>query len=460
MNVRTSQWWRAASPVAFEPSPKKICIDGFNLSMREGTGIATYARNLNESVRALGFESQILYGPRQSVARDSLVNEISLVDASQHRPSPRAMQLLRSARQLNAPLGRHAHRVERSGEVDTRQVRAQVPDCDRLWVSRDVFNGATRAYSAFGLFTDVRFPEAGEGRPDIMHWTCVLPMRAPKTVNLYTIHDIVPIKLPFATLDNKRRFVSLCRKLCGSADRIVTVSEQSKQDLVRVFDVDESRVAVTYQTVELPQELLARPDEEVCQTVEGVFGLDWRGYFIFFGASEPKKNLARIVEAYLSSGVSTPLVIVSGRGWLDDDVTQVLNGHVVDLNIDGETPHAGGRVRRYSHLPIELLVSLIRGAKATLLPSLYEGFGLPVLESMLLRTPVLASTAGSLPEVAGEAAVLVDPYDVNAIRDGIRALDADADLRAELTDRGVRQAARFSAEAYRARLADLYGALS
>lgn len=432
---------------------RKICIDGFNLSMPNGTGIATYARNLNEALRALGHETQILYGPRR-VGADHLLNEISLVDASPARTRG-FTGLRRRVEQLSTPLGRKARWIARSGEVETRQVERHVPPCDGLWASRDVFHGANLAYSAFGLFTDLTF-DGGGAAPDVMHWTCALPMRASKAVNLYTIHDLVPVKLPFATLDNKRRFVGLCRQLCERADRVVTVSEHSKQDLVRVFGLDESRVAVTYQAVDLPAALVSRPDDQVARTVEGVFGLDWRGYFLFFGASEPKKNLARVIEAYLSSAVDTPLVIVSGRGWLDDDITRVLDAR-------GEAGQAGQgaqRIRRYDHLPFDLLVSLIRGARATLLPSLYEGFGLPVLESMLLRTPVLASTAGSLPEVAGEAALLVDPYDTDAIRTAIQALDGDEGLRAELIDRGVRQAARFSPAAYRERLSDLYRAVS
>jgi glycosyltransferase involved in cell wall biosynthesis len=104
-----------------------------------------------------------------------------------------------------------------------------------------------------------------------------------------------------------------------------------------------------------------------------------------------------------------------------------------------------------------MLMSLARGARATLFPSLYEGFGLPVLESMLLGTAVLTSTGGSLPEVAGEAAHIVDPYDVEAISQGIRALDMDEDYRTALEAAGRLQAARFSPEAYQARLKAVYG---
>lgn len=165
---------------------------------------------------------------------------------------------------------------------------------------------------------------------------------------------------------------------------------------------------------------------------------------------EPKKNLARVIEAYVGSGVQAPLVIVGGRAWLETDETKLL-GMIQDSATGG-----AGRIRRYDYLPFRVLVSLIRGAKATVLPSLYEGFGLPVLESMQLRTPVLTSTAGSLPEIAGDAALAVDPYDIVAIRKAMVALDEDADLRAELTERGVRQAGKFGAEPYRARLAELY----
>jgi glycosyltransferase involved in cell wall biosynthesis len=203
--------------------------------------------------------------------------------------------------------------------------------------------------------------------------------------------------------------------------------------------------------------MTARPDAEVAREIEGVFGLDWGGYFLFFGAIEPKKNLGRVVEAYLASGAKSPLVIIGGKAWLDDAETRMIYSDIVEVSAlrDGLIRRAD-RIRRYDYLPFGLLVSLIRGARATLLPSLYEGFGLPVLESMLLNTPVLASTAGALPEVAGDAALLVDPYDTHAIRRGIETLDSDADLRAELSRRGVRQAARFSPEAYRQRLAELY----
>ena len=439
-------------------SSLKICIDAFNMAMGKGSGIATYARNLNAGLRRLGYETHVLYGPEQSLTKDPLLNEISLFDA----PSPPSLlrwvsDFKRDVAGLRNPLGRTAIALNSTGEVITRQVEQAAPPRDRTWIAADIFHGSNRAYSTLGRFTPLRFEGEAEDRPDVMHWTCTLPIRARGARNIYTIHDLVPLRLPFATLDNKRRFLAMCREIRDTADHIVTVSEHSKQDLVRILGVSPEKVTVTYQSVELPAAVMARADDDVAREIEGVFGLGWREYFIFYGAVEPKKNLARIIEAYLASGVAAPLIIIGGKAWLDEDEIEMMYEDIVEVSAlrDGRL-RRDDRVRRYEYLPFRLLTSLIRGAKATLLPSLYEGFGLPVLESMLLGTPVLSSTAGSLPEIAGDGALLVDPYDTQAIRRGIEALDADEGLRSELARKGSAQAAIYSPQAYQERLAALY----
>src|SRR5262249_7268887 len=112
--------------------------------------------------------------------------------------------------------------------------------------------------------------------------------------------------------------------------------------------------------------------------------------------------------------------------------------------------------RQLPYVPFELLVALIRGARALLFPSLYEGFGLPVLEAMMLGTPVMTSNVTSLPEVTGDAAILVNPLDVEDMTRAICKLDSDADLRADLATRGPKRAELFSPENYRERVAALY----
>ena len=131
----------------------------------------------------------------------------------------------------------------------------------------------------------------------------------------------------------------------------------------------------------------------------------------------------------------------------------------LNYRVDGSLIRPERTVRRFPYLPLDHLVSLIRGARAVLFPSLYEGFGLPVLEAMLLGTPVMTSNVSSLPEIAGDAALLVDPYDVEAMSRAIRDLDADNGLRSELAARGRLRAEVFSAKAYERRLTSLYAVL-
>lgn len=420
----------------------RILIDGFNLGLAQGSGIATYARNLALAIEGLGLEPQILYGPRNPLSGDNRLNEAALFEAEPpNRPAWRENLLLiqRLMRAAVSPLGRRAIPIQPSHEIV-----GVLPPAKALWAARDVFRAANLAFRWTRAFTPLSF--AGDARPEAAHWTCPLPLAAPGRPNLYTIHDLAPLALPWATLDNKRAFHALCARLIARADHIVTVSETSRAEIIRTFGIEEARITNTQQAVDIPPAVRERPDAEAASEVERLYGLPWQGYFLFFGAIEPKKNLARLIEAYLTANVVAPLAVVGASAWLAEKETALIRP---DLNRDE-------RVRRFGHLPPTMLASLIRGAKAVLFPSIYEGFGLPALEAMQLGAPVLASTGGSLPEVVGEAAMVIDPFDVAAIRKAIEALDADADLRGELSRRGPVQAERFSPGAYRQRLSALY----
>ncbi|WP_201305986.1 glycosyltransferase family 4 protein [Roseomonas harenae] len=336
----------------------------------------------------------------------------------------------------------------------------RLPHFDRLWNVEDVFNRAHNRFKFGPKIVPLRLPP---GPPAIAHWTYPLALRMPGARNVYTFHDLVPLRLPFTTLDQKRRYFRLCRMLLDQADHIVTVSEASRRDIISLLGADPEKVTNTYQSVELPPHLANKPEAVARDEVRGAFGMGWKGYHLFFGAIEPKKNLGRLIEAYLASGVTTPLVILGKQAWKSDIELQLLAAKHVR-----RTPpplgarlrkEASGRVILLDYAPFRLLVSLIRGAKSVLFPSLYEGFGLPALEAMSLGTPVLTSNTSSLPEVVGDAAVKVNPYDVRAMVEGIRVLDADHELREHLSWAGQRQAALFSAAAYERRLAEVYARL-
>jgi glycosyltransferase involved in cell wall biosynthesis len=163
----------------------------------------------------------------------------------------------------------------------------------------------------------------------------------------------------------------------------------------------------------------------------------------------------------LSSGVNTQLVLVGNRAWNADQELRLLNeGNTIYHSSDQKKFENKRSIIRIEYVPFPLLVSLIRGAKFTIFPSIYEGFGLPILESMILGTPVLSARVSSIPEVAGDAACLIDPYDTQAITEAIRALDIEDGLRATLTEKGFKRAALFDEKAYQSRLSDLYRRVS
>jgi glycosyltransferase involved in cell wall biosynthesis len=425
----------------------RICVDGFNIGLRKTTGIGAYGRNLLTALDGMGHETQVLYGPQAKPSKRPLFNEIGLVDARETKEKTRD----RLATLASAHLGRTAHAVPASDDVIWPAKGGGRPSARAYWTSRRLFTTAQRMFAAQRRFTPLRFAEhPSVGQPDVVHWTTPLPLHATGRSNVLTIHDLIPLRLPHTTLDDKRAFFRLCREAARRADAVAVVSEATRQDVTRLLDVPEDKLITTGQSVEIPARLRDRPDREVAAELLSAFDLGWKDYWLHWGAIEPKKNLGRVVEAYLTSGSTRPLIVVGGKGWLEEDEMALLLSH------RARGSKAAERIRTFDHLPFSLLVSLIRGARGTVFPSIYEGFGLPVLESMLLDTPVITSNVASLPEVAGDAALLVDPYDPGVISRAIRALDADDALAADLVARGRTQAARFSPEAHRARLAELY----
>jgi glycosyltransferase involved in cell wall biosynthesis len=421
----------------------RLLIDGYNLGLRKGTGVATYGRNLCREASAVGHEVWALYGQRFGDSGNPLLREIAFFDQVEKQPHavPRALRTIQQA--VSGPLGHSPQEVRLSGSVISRPFEARLPQCSRVYNGMSLYSASAASFALWGQLAKVRMPE----RPDLAHWTYPLPVRSPGCANIYTLHDLVPLRLPYTTLDNKKRYLKLLQRIARTADRIVTVSECSKRDIVEILGVAEDRVTNTYQSVSIPDALMHRDEADVIREVEGATGAGYKDYFLFWGSIEPKKNIERMIEAYLASGIGRPLVIVGAQAWKSEDQLRMLKN---------ESLRSEKRIIQLSYAPFSQLVSLIRGARAALFPSLYEGFGLPVLEAMLLGTPVICSNTASLPEVAGDAALSVDPHDSQALASAIREMDSDADLRDALSRHGLAQARLFSPASYRERLNELY----
>ncbi|QND50598.1 glycosyltransferase family 4 protein (plasmid) [Phyllobacterium sp. 628] len=436
---------------------KTILYDGLNLSMQKGTGVATYTRGLIQTARNLDYQTGIVHSVQGKLPKDPMLREVVLFDDNALRKlGPVALGRRWLRRQIAAPLGIKPTQIPLTGTVITKSLQGNVMDSEFLYANNDVFALARQHFKVFGKSLPLSFDKA----PDLFHTTYPLPLRARKSLNICTIHDLVPLRLPYLTEDNKRYHYKLVRHLAKTADHIVTVSETSRQDIIKILNVDEKRVTNTYQAVHVPLDLRNKPQDVAADEIAGIFNLDWKKYFLFFGAFEPKKNLSRLVEAYLSAKVDIPLIIVGAPGWKGDQTQLLIDDERFRFYSQTENRIVPGRrIHRFDFVSYSLLISLVRGARAVLFPSLYEGFGLPVLESMQLGTPVLTSTEGSVPEIAGDAALLIDPYDTDSLRNAVKALANDNDLCDHLAKLGPKQAEFFSPERYHQAVGALYDGL-
>jgi len=425
-----------------------ILVDGYNLALPKGTGIATYARNLCQEVSAMGHEVSVLYGEPIADNDDSLLREIGFFDPID-KPVGKFRKIMKAAcNGLRSSFHQYPRRLHLTGSVVADSFSSRLPTHNKIYNGEDLFHRSSAGFAIGKGFSQINMPE----KVDLAHWTYPLPVKVKGAASIYALHDLVPLRLPYTTLDKKRHYLNLMKQITKHADHIVTVSECSKRDIIELLGVPEDRVTNTYQSVNLPPETLRFNDEEVARIVEGGFDIGYRDYYLFWGSIEPKKNIHRLIEGYLASGVETPLVIIGAQAWKSEQELRLLK----DSSAQQARSTNGNRIIQLSYCPQDTLINLIRGAKAALFPSLYEGFGLPALEAMTLGTPVIGSNTGSLPEVIGDAGLLVDPYNSKDIARAFRQMDADADLRAHLSQRGIQQAETFSPTAYRKRLNDVY----
>lgn len=411
--------------------------------MPHGSGIATYGHTLLEAVTATGAQGHVLYGPEVSHRDQGKVSEAAIISG---QSKPRKASAARAISTWSSRYGIEVRPIQASSLVHWPRVGMRQPAAKNYWIGRELFHLGQRAFDQYQSIVPVTFVERDEiPAPDVMHWTCPLPLRAKGMPNILTIHDIIPLTLPHSTSVHKARYKRLVESACLAADHILCVSETTRNDLVSFLGIPETQISVTYQPVLAAEPFDADQDQGWLQDT---LKLSRHGYFLFYGAIEPKKNLGRIVEAYFESGSRTPLVIVAGRQWLSEYETGLLDAYI--------SANPDGRILKLDFLPRSSLERLIRNARATLFPSLYEGFGLPILEAMAQGSPVVTSNFGAMAEISGGAAALVDPYDTTSIATTLRAVDNDEAYRSHLTALGFRRAADFSPESYLLRLKSAY----
>ena len=254
--------------------------------------------------------------------------------------------------------------------------------------------------------------------------------------SVVTIHDCIHLMFP-QYLPSRLAYVYAKGSMWTAskkANRILTVSEASKRDILRFFDVPPEKVVVAPNAID--ERFLAPADPERTDLVQQRYQLD-HPFVLYVGNIKPHKNLERLIDAFGRARPRCPddlkLIIVGDEISKYPALRQSVHKHKLDKH-----------VRFLGFQPMETLATFYRLARAFVFPSLYEGFGLPPLEAMACGTPVVTSNVSSLPEVAGGAALLVDPYDADAIAAGIVQAVTDETLRADLIKRGEERARSFS----------------
>lgn len=292
----------------------------------------------------------------------------------------------------------------------------------------DLFREAQVFFNLHGRTLPVAFKEP----PVVMHWTYPVPLHVMGARNLYTIHDLIPLTHPDLTPIPQDRHARILKAILEQADLLVTVTEVMRAEIIDHLGVSSDRVVSTWQAVDTP--LQADPPLPP--------GIRSGRYFLFCGRVESRKNLIALAEAHALSNGTLPLVVVGPRVPGEEALEEML----------GTYP----RVRRLDYLPRPDLLGLIRRARALLFPTLAEGFGLPIAEAMTLGCPVLTSARGATAEVAGGAALLVEPDRVPAIATAVARLEQDDALCARLRTEGFARARNFTPERYARRLRALY----
>ena len=272
----------------------------------------------------------------------------------------------------------------------------------------------------------------GAARLEVVHSMLnVVPLAAP-TRHVVTVHDLSFMRTPGAHPTHRRWYLTAATWLSARRARAVLAdSHATKQDIVELLGVDADRVHVVYPGREAA--FHTKPADEV-QLFRRKNKLD-RPFVLFVGTLEPRKNVDVLVKAFgvlAGDGFQGDLVLAGGSGWATEAIDRALE----------ESP-VRGRIHRIGYVKQEDLPYWYCAADLVVYPSSYEGFGIPVLEAMASGTPVITSNRSSLPEVAGDAALTVDPHDIRQLASAMSAVLASPERCADMRARGLAQARKF-----------------
>ena len=266
---------------------------------------------------------------------------------------------------------------------------------------------------------------------DLLHSPNYVSPYLSRVSTVITVYDLsafmFPDTHPILRQLRHRLFLSYSLK---KSSKVITISENSKKDIQKYFGTPKEKIEVVYPGVSSRFSRLDRRNIKVSGDIPSSF-------FLYLGTLEPRKNLITLLRAFskIRYKIDQKLVVVGGRGWYYHDIFDL----VKKLSIKEKVVFLG-------YLPDEVLVNIYNLADLFVYPSLYEGFGLPPLEAMACGCPVITSNTSSLPEAVGDAGIMIDPNDVEALAREMARVLADEKLRKEMSEKGLARAKLFSWE--------------
>lgn len=293
--------------------------------------------------------------------------------------------------------------------------------------------------------------EAFTGTVDLFHATdFVLPPTLPRTRSLLTVHDLSFLRVPDAASPSLRQYLeAVVPRSVARADHVLADSHATKDDLIEIYRTPADKISVLHSGVD--GRFSPVTDRKALKDVLDRHNLTDKEYVLSVGTVQPRKNYSGAIRALSrirDQGIDVHYAIAGGSGWLEDEMYRSIRETAMD-----------DRAHILGFVPDQDLPALYSGARALLAVSLYEGFGLPVLEAMACGTPVITSNLSSLPEVAGDAGILVDPLDNEAISDAILSTLTDADLRQQRVAAGFAQVKHFTWARAASQLKSIYDAM-
>ncbi|MGP0129421.1 MAG: glycosyltransferase family 4 protein [cyanobacterium endosymbiont of Rhopalodia musculus] len=274
-------------------------------------------------------------------------------------------------------------------------------------------------------------------KPNIIHGTdhYVYPYR--KSRKIMTIHDLTFLKYPQYSTTIVQGYLERIKRCLTWTDLIITFSKSTKQDIIECFNINPERVQITYEASRYSSnEIELDKIELLKKSIDYDFSIP---YLLFVSTIEPRKNVIALIKAfdYLKEQHKIPhnLILIGKKGWKYQSSFKAIKNSKYQQSI-----------YYLNYLSDELLAFFYAQTEAFIYPSFYEGFGLPVLEAMTLGSPVITSNTSSLPEIAGDAALLINPNDFLELAEAILKVISDSQLRKELTKKGKERAKSFSWE--------------